>query len=164
MHPFLRLKLAVYATLFTLASLAGCATPTFAPPGGTYHTVLVGSADIADWINEWSTEVRQRYANAVIVFAHGVDRGGMWFSEPSIGNPISVEKLIDNIREIHPTRRIVLVMCNPGKHKISAPGVTYARNNVWVVPDRVIGDFSKFMRAMTEPDFLGGIYEFTENP
>jgi len=164
MHPFLRLKLAVYATLFTLASLAGCATPTFAPPGGTYHTVLVGSADIADWINEWSTEVRHRYANAVIVFAHGISRNGVWYSEPSIGEPITVEKLVQNVRAIHPSRRIVLVMCNPGKHKFSAPGVSYAMSNVWVAPDRIVSDFAKFVRALNEPDFVGSIHEFQENP
>lgn len=158
---------AFYPTVALLSLLVACSynpKVDLGPPGSTHHTILAGSADIADWSNEWSAEIRRKYPNAVIVFSHGENVGGLWMTIPTIGNPISVALMVQQVRDIHPMRRIVLLICNPGRAKLSAPGVTYAPDSVWVIPDSRVPEFPRFLRQMHSPGFVGSVDQFIENP
>lgn len=119
---------------------------------------LVYSANVRPFVAAWTHEIARRYRGAVAVFAHGSSVNGEWYCEyPSESGQIRVQKLVDDLRYIYPMRTIVLVICNFG-HEILGRDIVYSLETIWLMPDRNLS-----VRSWPEPEFIGNIYEFTEN-
>jgi len=158
-------------TLLLLLALAcgttlwACHVPAHNPNYFADVSIMPACADLLEASGQWVVEIQTRYPQALVVFVHGnVDPGsGEWFAYPDIGAPISMYDLVDNLRVKIGPRRIILLACNPGRLPFDAPGVSYALNDVWITPDSfasVVGQ----LRDVYEPDVIGSIAEFTENP
>lgn len=105
----------------------------------------------------WEPQIRRRYPNAVVVYSHGVSVADRWWIRTNRG-VIPAFTLVEVVRSAYPDRRIVLLVCNPGGHKLEFPNVSYALRDVWIVPDSSAG------RENTETDSgVGAFTEFVHN-
>ena len=59
----------------------------------------------------------------------------------------------------YPNNEIVLIICNDKGHSIYVPGVYYAKENVWSIPDRFCE--SKSHEVQIGFGSIGNINEFT---
>lgn len=116
-------------------------------------------------VDAWRSEAAARYpANEfAFVFVHGLTKSGQWYAFPDYCNPLPVETLLQLLR-LRPSfwgRRIVLICCNGGGHKLSLPRVSYGQEVMWIFPDSSLSANSH--RDSWEPEVIGDIDEFTEN-
>jgi len=119
------------------------------------------SYDIADAQRYWDDEIEAEYPNALLVIAHGnTDPGtGEWYAYPTDSDPLPVREVVLNVRKTYPERHIVLLVCNPdGLILDGVNNVSYARESVWIWPDRVV---QYNIRDLIDPDGVGSFDEFT---
>jgi hypothetical protein len=126
--------------------------------------VICYNADVAWGQDYWLREASSQYAEFILVMGHGDTYNGEWMMKPDHSAPVPVRTMIDSVRSEYPGVRIVLIVCNPGGHTLDDPGVTYATDNVWVLPDRFIDLGTNLYRDTKIGDGTGNIYEFVENP
>jgi len=125
--------------------------------------LMVMSPDCLMFAPYWVTEVQRRYSDAVVVIVHGLGTPqGEWVMFPFGSTGVSVDLFVENLRNIHPTRRIVLVTCNPDGIECKLPGVTYATKNVLLVPRAAQSGI--FTSVFTGDTVADEIAEFVENP
>lgn len=108
----------------------------------------------------WYRETARRYPEPVVfIGGHGGDRGGEWVVVAEHTDPaeyLAVSRVVAEVRAEHPTTRIVLLVCNPGRYELAGhAGITYARDNLWMLPDR-----SLLIRNQVTPEYFGNIFEF----
>lgn len=115
--------------------------------------------DLKAGVPSWVVEANRRYSGPVMVFAHGIDSYGVWYVVPDSGPPIPVDLLVSRIKQEHPRRHVVLVVCNPGRCRLDEPGVSYALDSVWTLPDSAL-----HLRDTLTPAVVGNIFEMRENP
>lgn len=149
--------------MLAIGIVAGC-TFTPAPLPDRDYTVdsTTLSFDLILGAERWEREVQKRYPDALVVMVHGRtdEQSGQWYAYPSVGQAAPVRELVASLRVYYPDRRIVLVVCNPdGKRLTGVDDVSYARENVWVIPDDQTG-FT--VRDLIDPEAVGSIWEFQE--
>ncbi len=110
--------------------LAGCASTQ--PP-----TIIV-SKDLAYGALFWRSEIERTTGtrNFILIAGHGNDIGSEWHIFPTVGAPIGMTDFVRAIRCEHPTTPIWLFSCNPGHRSLDIPGVAFATEEVWAMPDR----------------------------
>ena len=117
----------------------------------------------------WKTEVERRYDDAILLLVHGnTGPDGEWWAYPQYEAPLPMRHLVARIRLLNPGKRIVLVACNPGDLKLDIRNITYARENVWMFPDRNSATNMDAMDRRKNPfdkqtGGCGSIFEFVEN-
>lgn len=165
-------RLLISVLLFVTGfSLGRCVINTRSPQAGPVDMVCL--ADSLEWSVElWRSEIARRYPGAVGLVCHGGDMGH-WTLHPDHrrlvllptgpipfylqDRPFPVEQEIAVLRAKYPGRRIVLVVCNPGHYRLNIPGVSYALESVWAVPDRSLNP-----RSQQHPEDVGNVFEFQE--
>lgn len=86
----------------------------------------------------WSKEVQRRFPNSVVVAVHGGEKiEGEWFVNTQPYQKRAAV-LCREVQALYPDRTVVLIACNPGHLKLGVPGVFYATDSVWCVPDRAL--------------------------
>jgi hypothetical protein len=141
--------------------LAGCSAQK--PPSDTAPIVLHWSQRSIDrsMAYAWAKEIgKVEKSPFIVLLVHGVNvttkDGDRWYTSPDPGRiPMEVRYQAAAIRNIWPERKLWLVICNSGAHKLDVPGVRYGRNIVWACPNTStpfwwmrrqdwIGDTSRF--------------------
>lgn len=120
----------------------------------------------------WRDEIDRRFDHAVGILVHGGDFvSGQWIvgasSQPWM-HVTEVSKLVEEVKAKYPDRIVVLLACNPGHVHLNIPGVYYALDSVWCLPDRAItpemfvGSWEpgEISRWQSDPNVVGNIYEF----
>jgi len=152
---------------FTLISCTSVKVPEWSVPETVWKMRdqwACGNEDLMPWVDEWQAEIAYRYEEFFLIMVHGETLYGEWHVFPDRGGPVPVTALIARFRQRGVEGQIVLVVCNPGGHRLNVPDVSYATRNVWVVPDRYVNDlFWSMFRDLPE-DGIGTIHEFTHNP
>lgn len=126
---------------------------------------IVVSYDLVYSTDEWEAEVKDEYPNALLIFGHGETdpKTGEWYIYPSWGSPMPVELFVSFMRAYHPDRHIVLVVCNPDSLPLAGvEDVSYATENVWVLPDEVVPEKWQNVRDSRDNAAVGSIEEFEE--
>lgn len=138
--------------------------------GGCAHVDrnLVLSKSLQRYASLWEREARTRFADPVLILGHGGKAFGVWtvLLDDEQGNSlcsIPLEAAIWIERRRCPGRPIVLIVCNPGKMQLKGfPGVWYAKDLVWTVPDRFFhGPVNGRGADPADPE-VGSIGEFIE--
>lgn len=157
-------------SLFLATVLVACAAPApIQPPaeGTQLRTLILSSDGFHLATDHWEAEVRSEYDDAIVVFTHGnTGPDGRWWAYNDAGMQ-PMERLVRRIRNNNPDRQIVLIACNPDGHRLDAAGVTYARVNVWIWPDRSLRpavDRLREQRELLIGDTAGDLDEFVVNP
>jgi hypothetical protein len=148
--------------LLVVSFLAGQGTaPTVHVWHGLETIQLVHDEGVPESVEAWKVEIARRFPDAFVLFSHGGDNDkGVWtcYAEPGSkmrGKP--VQQVADELHAKFPDRKIVLIMCNPGHHRITTPNVYYALDSVWFETDR---STDATERARAVPEFVGNIFEF----
>lgn len=148
------------APILMLSLVVACSMP--GPSSVHVSRDVVYAPDVAFHAGFWREEINKVYPDAVVVFAHGTDFGDRWYVWIDEGSVAPVEQVVIRLRRTYPTSRIVLIVCNPGGYTLDAPGVSYAKDNVWVSPDQVVGSLNILRDRMH--DYVGSFDEFVHNP
>jgi hypothetical protein len=134
------------------------------------HVDVVGYNDsLAQFKVLWQKEAARRFPDCVIIQGHGNDNAaGEWcifgdrltvFGTYVPRLPVRVVDAIADAKAKYPGRQIVLIVCNVFHHRLDIPGVAYAGDSVWIMPDRSIDGG----RSDEEPGVAGNIFEFLTN-
>lgn len=156
-------RLADHILICCVVLLASCTIYPYTSqprPQSTPSHVL--SFDIQFGEDKWLDEIGLRYADAVAVFVHGNTHAetGEWYAYPSVGIAVPMEELVEELRETYPDDRIVLLVCNPDGLELDSPGVTYAKANVWVIPDRFV---HPLLQPFRKPGNVGSVFDMEHN-
>jgi hypothetical protein len=126
----------------------------------------------------WQQEIGRRFPHSVGVLCHGGNFvGDQWIvTAKSFEHYLTAPDIARHMQAKYPDRTIVLLCCNPGHLHLNVPGVYYAADSVWTVPDRQVGDHpeaagltldSGYEPAMSrwsaDPSVVGNIFEFLED-
>lgn len=101
-------------------------------------TVEVMDPSLTLYADAWRAEVARRFPDAVVILAHGGNfAGDQWIcSALMFGRYSTVQDAVHFEQARYPGRTIVVLCCNPGHLKLGIPGVYYANDSVWCIPDR----------------------------
>ena len=153
------------------------------------RTQITHTPYIIDWMpptkmNEmskyyWQKEVSKKInlSECVFLFCHGNVFNETWILIPHSDSlyerkAMSVDSFLRTIRNIFPDKKIVLIVCNPGKITTSEKNVWYSKTNVWIIPDEIFerNSFLGFLtisigqRELTiNNGFDGSIEDFIKN-
>lgn len=152
--------------------------------GGAPCIVDVLDPSLEVYAPMWAAEIQRRFPHSVAILCHGGDFvEGEWILGTNPGSR-HVERTEDVVRRIvaeYPDRTIVLLACNPGHLRLNVPGVWYATDSVWCVPDRAltadmmnsgVGNLTLGgsllgldlpSRWQVEPGLVGSIFEFVQD-
>jgi hypothetical protein len=122
---------------------------------------------LTKYLPYWAAEANKKYPldSFALVAGHGDSREDVWVVDLAPGATVPVATLVQVIRERHPDLRLILIICNPGHHDLHEPGVSYAKHNVWAVPDSFQNMFHNLERDLKySPAYVGSIDEFVEVP
>lgn len=87
----------------------------------------------------WHNEINRRFPNAVGLMLHGGEIvNGEWFVKPDGRFLVRTADLVRQEQAKFPGKTIVVIACNPGHLTLGIPGVYYAKDSVWCIPDRAI--------------------------
>jgi hypothetical protein len=151
--------------LLAVIVLIGCTSYTPLPSidnSPVRQVIICLNADIAFGQELWVREASSRYERFLLLMVHGETLNDEWYAFPDYGPPVPVEQVIERLRKHYRRTRIVAIVCNPNGHVLDSPGVTYADQNVWVEPDRFVGQVYNLLRDHPQ-NGIGNIYEFEEN-
>jgi len=151
-----------------LAALAtGCSATVRTPP---VTLGLPGVTDTISWskglrygIEDWRRQFRERFGDdPIIVSCHGDDDGhGHFVLCPDAGPLLDAESVCRTLHAAYPKRRILVVSCNVGHHRLTCPGVVYPLDYVWSQP----GPDAQFcLSELSVITCIGDLSEFTVNP
>ena len=91
----------------------------------------------AESLADWRVEVQRRFPRAVVVIVHGGDFvRGQWVVRTSFNHVEPAADVVRRFQTEYPDRVVVFVSCNPGHIRLGVPGVYYALDSVWIIPDR----------------------------
>jgi hypothetical protein len=121
------------AVILALLYLAGCGT-RYDPSTLTKSIVL--SKGLQRGAKLWRAEANRHDVDPVVLVCHGNTLSGKWMLFPDEGDPIPVEGAAQILKQVFPHRPLLLLVCNPGHHALKTPGVYYAKESMWMVPDR----------------------------
>lgn len=153
--------------LTALLLVTGCAAPIVRAPTTlpAENVPVLKLCESMELVGLWAIEAQSRFERPVLIAGHGGVTHGEWSVSAddvqetgTIRNlpPYPVEWIIKIVRLHFPDRPIVLIICNPAGIKLHGhPNVWYARDDIWVVPDR----FSPVERKGAT---VGSIQEFVE--
>lgn len=156
------LALLVYTTLYIRISLLSPVREVRHYTQTDKHCVAPG---MESSVALWEQEVERRFQGAYIYAAHGGVAAHSWIcqgpNDPSdIAEAEFVRDVALRLRAQFPDRVIVLIVCNPGHFKLHVPGVYYARDSVWLTPDKYAG-YCDLAHLLT-PEAVGNIFEFSD--
>lgn len=127
-----------------------------------------------DATKQWVAQAIRRFGAGHVVLIHthgGMDKiTGLWIAgalDPKSSlhiPPIQIEWLVYLARRDFPDRVIVITACNPGHVPCYDPGVYYATQNVWIVPDQNMNPVFNVLRHMRYPSVIGDIDKFIGTP
>lgn len=153
-----------------LAFVYGSFLAVYAPQAArTHHYSQTDSQCVAPGMEPsvalWEIEVERRFPGAFIYATHGSVAAHTWICQgeadpSSLAEADFVHDLALRLRAQFPDRVIVLIVCNPGHFKLHVPGVYYARDNVWLTPDK-FSNLTDFLHIIM-PDAVGNIFEFSD--
>lgn len=143
------------AAFLALTLLAGCASQ-HSPEIDS----IIFNADVGRGEGLWRSCIQQTYRERVVTIAgHGTSFNGRWVITPDNNQPpIDVEAVCRTLRAIYGTRPIWVLSCNPGHHRLDVPGVSYATEKIWIVPDKFA------ITGNTVDETIGKVSEFVRNP
>ena len=123
--------------------------------------VVCWSPDMRYGADEWAIEVlaHRGINDFVLAMCHGYEINGEWWVAPAARFPTTTAEFVASVRRRYPDKHVVLIVCNPGGVEFEVPDVSYATENVWVIPDAWAGD----LRDFAEPEAIGKIEEFERN-
>jgi hypothetical protein len=132
------LILAIGAMVFSIAMEASYIPSTVTVQVQPDVIVEVLDSSLVQYIEPWRVEVGRRFHNAVAIIVHGGDFvEGEWVVGAGIGGHISrASDIARHYQKLYAGRTLVFISCNPGHLKINVPGVWYASDVVWCIPDR----------------------------
>ena len=117
-----------------------------------------------DIYQSWRKESTKRFKKTpFFFFAHGGYRNNEWvvFGPWDMEPKIEVEYIAEQLRNNHPNRDIIIVVCNGlGMELKNNPRVFYAKDAVWIWPDSYLNKISRVFRDLNEPNVVGDINEF----
>jgi hypothetical protein len=129
--------------LLALLCLAGCVrVPVVPPDPPLIRNVLCWNADLAGLsaVIPWRRKTDERFGeDCILVVCHGGERWGEWWLAPDSAHEslrMPVKNAVAVLRDVYgPRRKIVLIVCNPSHELLRTPGVIYATELVYCIPD-----------------------------
>jgi hypothetical protein len=133
-------------------------------PSVSFHLYEVSFADVVSaWFWEFYDAEYSQGRGIAFVVGHGWDFEGEWYLWSSDDRILIVREIVDDVRKQYPGDVIVLIVCNPGGYVLDTPGVAYAKNDIWVLPDSRI-DTEFVVNARRQDNVTGQASEFVFNP
>lgn len=128
----------VLLALVILIGVGGCGDQSVKPAPSVVMRVLDPSLE--QFAPMWQAEIARRFPNAVGILIHGGEfQPGIWIVEGNYasGNHVrTAQEVVREVQALFPNKTVVLCACNPGHIHLGIPGIYYAMDSVWTVPDR----------------------------
>lgn len=87
----------------------------------------------------WRAEIARRFPNAVGVLLHGGElMEGRWTVKTSETYRQEAKEVVLKNMRLYPGKVVILLACNPAHLSLGVPGVYYATDSVWCVPDHAV--------------------------
>lgn len=146
----------VIAALLCFGWVCFLTAPSHRPDSKPTVTIEVMDPSLTGYAELWRAEISRRFPDAVAILCHGGNFAGeQWIcSAGNFGRYSTVPEAVAYEQARYPGRTIVILCCNPGHLKLGIPGVYYANDSVWCVPDRAAtsdGPEDRLMLQTTKP-------------
>jgi hypothetical protein len=133
----------VIALFFSVLVVALFFAPDWStPPTVAHPKVVIECLDpsLEVYSAMWRDEIGRRFPNAIGILCHGGDLvEGEWvLGVGYTGHLTPAREIVARYQKLHKGRTIVLLACNTGNLKLNMPGVWYAKDSVFCIPDRAL--------------------------
>jgi hypothetical protein len=93
------------------------------------------SQDLKKGLQSWHDDIESRIGPCIILEAHGEYENGVWCAYRDGQPPIPWETIVQLVRDLHPTKAIVVLSCNQRGHTLRTARVWYPRGITWSYPN-----------------------------